>query len=107
MNARAGLPVHPWVPDLPIYPTVPVAETASGRSGCFGTTSVSGPGQKRTARVSAMRGTEEVTFGRYRLKAYQQTVQNFLQCLDHRYTSNSTFAGTADPEASGSGLASQ
>ena len=25
--------------------------------------------------------TQEVTFGRYRLKAYQQTVQNFLQRL--------------------------
>jgi hypothetical protein len=26
-------------------------------------------------------GTQEVTFGRYRLKAYQQTVQNFIQRL--------------------------
>jgi hypothetical protein len=25
--------------------------------------------------------TQEVTFGRYRLKAYQQTVQNFIQRL--------------------------
>jgi hypothetical protein len=27
MNARAGLAVHPWVPDLPIYPIVPVADS--------------------------------------------------------------------------------
>ena len=26
-------------------------------------------------------GLQEVTFGRYRLKAYQQTVQNFIQRL--------------------------
>ena len=26
-------------------------------------------------------GLQEVTFGRYRMKAYQQTVQNFIQCL--------------------------
>src|SRR5215813_13970544 len=27
LNARAGLPTHPWVPDLPIFPSVPVADS--------------------------------------------------------------------------------
>jgi hypothetical protein len=27
LNARAGLPLHPWVPDLPIFPLVPVADS--------------------------------------------------------------------------------
>jgi glycosyltransferase involved in cell wall biosynthesis len=27
LNARAGLPLHPWVPDLPIFPAVPVADS--------------------------------------------------------------------------------
>ncbi|HYT91760.1 MAG TPA: glycosyltransferase family A protein [Gemmataceae bacterium] len=27
LNARAGLPLHPWVPDLPIFPGVPVADS--------------------------------------------------------------------------------
>ncbi len=27
LNARSGLNVHPWVPDLPIYPAVPVADS--------------------------------------------------------------------------------
>jgi hypothetical protein len=26
-NARSGLNVHPWVPDLPVYPAVPVADS--------------------------------------------------------------------------------